>query len=182
MSAVAGFRGAVSLAAVLAVPHTLDSGAPFPDRDLIVLITCGVIVLTLLQALLLPAVVRFARLPVDTSVAEELQLAEEYTLDAAIEAIDTTAAELGSGETVVERVRHELDKQRKLLAAAGADGDPVVQHDDQYTSLSLALIGRRREALLELRDEQRIDDIVLRRVQARLDIDEVRISRTSPVE
>ncbi len=34
-------------------------------------ITCGVIVLTLLQALLLPMVVRFAQLPVDTSVDEE---------------------------------------------------------------------------------------------------------------
>jgi monovalent cation/hydrogen antiporter len=181
VSAVAGFRGAVSLAAVLAVPHTLDSGAPFPDRDLIVLITCGVIVLTLLQALLLPAVVRFARLPLDNSVTEEVQLAEVFTLDAAIEAIDPTAAELGSGEPVVERVRHELDKQRTLLAASGSDGNPVVQHDDQYTSLSLALIARRREALLELRDEQRIDDIVLRRVQARLDIEEVRISRTNPV-
>src|SRR4029078_7493523 len=61
VSAVAGFRGAVSLAAVLDVPHTLDSGAPFPARDLMVLIACGVIVLTLLQALFLPSVVRFAR-------------------------------------------------------------------------------------------------------------------------
>jgi Na+/H+ antiporter len=182
VSAMVGFRGAVSLAAVLAVPHTLDSGAPFPDRDLIVLITCGVIVLTLLQALLLPSVVRFARLPDDTSVADEIQLAEVFTLDAAIEAIDTTAAELGSGEMVVARVRHELDKQRRLVAAGGADGDPVVRHDDQYTSLSLALIARRREALLVLRDEQRIDDIVLRRVQARLDIEEVRFSRANPVE
>jgi CPA1 family monovalent cation:H+ antiporter len=75
---------------------------------------------------------------------------------------------------VVQRVRHELDKQRRLIAAAGAEGDPVVQHDDAYRSLSLALIGRRREALLELRDEQRIDDIVLRQVQARLDQEEVR--------
>jgi monovalent cation/hydrogen antiporter len=181
VNAVTGFRGAVSLAAVLAVPHTVDSGAPFPDRDLIVLITCGVIVLTLLQALLLPAVVRFARLPVDNSVAEEIQLAEESILDAAIGAIDATATELGSGETVVVRVRHELGKQRKLLAAAGSEGDPIVQHDDQYTSLLLALIARQREALLELRDAQRIDDIVLRRVQARLDIDEVRVSRTNPV-
>ena len=72
--------------------------------------------------------------------------------------------------------------QRTLVAASGAGDDPVVQHDDQYTSLLLALIARRRAALLELRDEQRIDDIVLRQVQARLDIDEVRISRTSPVE
>jgi preprotein translocase subunit SecD len=131
---------------------------------------------------LLPSVVRFARLPVDTSLAEELQYAEEYTLDAAIEALDTTADELGVGETVVERVRHELEKQRKLLAAGGAEGDPVVQLHDQYTSLSLALIARRREALLELRDAQRIDDIVLRRVQARLDLEEMRLLRADPLE
>jgi monovalent cation/hydrogen antiporter len=182
VSAVAGFRGAVSLAAILAVPHTLDSGAPFPGRDLIVLITCGVILLTLLQALLLPSVVRFARLPVDTSVDEEVQYAEEYTLDAAIEAVETTASELGIDELVVERVRRELDKQRTLVAAAGVEADPAVQHHDQYTSLQLALISRRREALLELRDEQRIDDIVLRRLQARLDADEVRLLGAHPIE
>jgi monovalent cation/hydrogen antiporter len=119
---VAGFRGAVSLAAVLAVPHTLNSGAPFPDRDLVVLIASGVIVLTILQALLLPAAVRFAQLPADTSVTDELQFAEEYTLDAAIEALDNAARELDSGEMVVERVRHDLDKQRKLLAAALCGG------------------------------------------------------------
>jgi CPA1 family monovalent cation:H+ antiporter len=182
VTAVAGFRGAVSLAAVLAVPHTVDSGAPFPDRDLMVLVACGVIVLTLLQGLVLPAVVRFARLPVDTSVAEEIQYADEYSLDAAIDALDDTAGELGSGEMVVTRVRHELDKERRLVAAAGTDDDPVVEHDHQYRSLSLALIGRRREALLQLRDEQRIDDIVLRRVQTRLDQEEVRFLRANPLE
>jgi monovalent cation/hydrogen antiporter len=83
---------------------------------------------------------------------------------------------------VVERVRHELGKQRKLQAAAGAEEDPVIQHDDQYRNLSLALLGRRREALLELRDTQRIDDIVLRRVQARLDQEEVRFLRANPLE
>lgn len=181
VTAVAGFRGAVSLAAVLAVPQRVDSGAPFPDRDLLVVITCGVIVLTLLQALLLPSVVRFARLPVDTSVAEERAFAEMFTLDAARAALDETAAELGIGERVVARVRMEVDKQRSLLAA-GTEEDPVVQHDNQYTSLWLALIARRREALLELRDDRRIDDIVLRQVQARLDIEEVRLSRSNPVE
>ena len=64
VSGVAGFRGAVSLAAALAVPRTVSSGAPFPDRDLIIFVTAGVIVVTLvLQALLLPVVVRWARLP-----------------------------------------------------------------------------------------------------------------------
>ncbi len=58
----------------------------------------------------------------------------------------------------------------------------MVQHDRQYATLWLALIARRREALLELRDGQRIDDIVLRQVEARLDIEEVRLSRSNPVE
>ena len=79
-------------------------------------------------------------------------------------------------------VRAEIEKRRKVLAADGADGDPVIRHDDQYTSLWLALIARKREALLELRDQQRIDDIVLRQVQALLDIEEVRFSRADPVD
>ncbi|HEU4997500.1 MAG TPA: Na+/H+ antiporter [Lapillicoccus sp.] len=182
VSATAGFRGAVSLALALAVPYQLSSGAPFPDRDLIVVITCGVIVLTLLQALLLPSVVRWSRLPVDTSVDEERHLAEVATADAAYEAIDQTAQQLGSDDRVVDRVRHEFDKRRKLLAADGAGDDPVVVHDDQYTALRLALLGTERATLVQLRDEQQIDDIVLRQVQARLDLEEVRLSRSSPVE
>ena len=35
----AGMRGAVSLAAALALPLTTDTGAPFPDRALIVFLT-----------------------------------------------------------------------------------------------------------------------------------------------
>jgi len=179
VTATAGFRGAISLAAALAIPHTLHSGAPFPDRDLIVVVTSGVIVLTLLQAPLLPGVVRFAHLPADTSVQEERHFAEVTTLDAAWDRLDDTAAELGADAHVVERVRHELDKRRRLLAAAGATDDPAVRHDDQYTALSLALIARQRLALLQLRDEQRIDDIVLRQVQSVLDTEEIRLSRST---
>lgn len=182
VTATSGFRGAVSLAVALAIPRELDSGAPFPGRDLIIVITCGVIVLTLLQALVLPSVVRFARLPTDTSVEQERQLAEMVTADSAYEAIARTAQELGSDEHVVDRVRHELDKRRRLLAAAGAGDDPLVQHHDQYTALRLALLGQERETLIQLRDERRIDDIVLRQVQARLDIEEVRLSRATPTE
>jgi len=172
----------VSLAAALAVPSHLNSGAPFPDRDLIVVVTSGVIVLTLLQAVPLPLVIRFARLPVDTSVDDERHLAEATVADAASAAIEQVATELGSGPHVVERVQHELDKERKLLAADRAADDPLVQHNDQYTALRLALIARQREALLELRDERSIDDIVLRQVQGRLDIEEVRLSRSAPTE
>ena len=46
--AFVGVRGVVSLAAALAIPLTTASGAPFPDRDLILFVTFGVIVVTLI--------------------------------------------------------------------------------------------------------------------------------------
>src|SRR5712671_5598396 len=58
--AFTGVRGVVSLAAALAIPLTIQSGAPFPHRDLILFATFGVIVITLVgQGLTLPAVIRW---------------------------------------------------------------------------------------------------------------------------
>ncbi len=56
--AFTGMRGAVSLAAALAIPRTLDSGAPFPDRDLVLFLVYAVILGTLLiEGLSLPAII-----------------------------------------------------------------------------------------------------------------------------
>jgi NhaP-type Na+/H+ or K+/H+ antiporter len=53
-------RGVVSLAAALGVPLATQAGAPFPDRDLVLFVTFGLIVITLVgQGLLLPSVVRW---------------------------------------------------------------------------------------------------------------------------
>ncbi|MEU1802764.1 hypothetical protein [Streptomyces sp. NPDC019937] len=72
-----GFRGGVSLAPALAWPTVLDSGAPFPDRDTIV-------TTLVVQGLLLPSVVRRARLLCGTSVAEECFLAETTATEEAL--------------------------------------------------------------------------------------------------
>ena len=53
----------------------------------------------------------------------------------------------------------------------------MTRHEEQYAALRLALLARKRATVLALRDEQRIDDIVLRQFQTRLDIEEVRLSR-----
>ena len=68
----------------------------------------------------------------------------------------------------MQRVRTEIAKRQEILAADGAPDDPFVQHDDHYGALRLARIARKRAVLLSLRDEQRIDDIVLYQVQTRL--------------
>jgi CPA1 family monovalent cation:H+ antiporter len=65
-------RGAVSLAAALALPLATDAGAPFPHRDLIIFLTFCVILGTLvLQGLTLPAVIRVLGIERDTSEEAE---------------------------------------------------------------------------------------------------------------
>ncbi|MEU2266661.1 Na+/H+ antiporter [Streptomyces olindensis] len=185
LSAMSGFRGAVSLALGLAVPTTLDSGAPFPDRDTIVFVTSGVIVTTLVvQGLLMPGLVRWAQLPRDHSVEEERFLAETTATEEALKALPEIADRLGTDPAVAERMRHEYETHLQVLRASGgeADDEEVVRHDQHYTALRLELLARKRTTVLRLRDEHEIDDTVLRQVQRRLDIEEVRLSRQQPAE
>ena len=176
----AGFRGGVSLAAALAIPHDV------PGRDLIVLITFGVILVTLLvQGLTLPAVLRWARLPDDDGVAREQALAERTSTEAGLSALPAIAQRLGIGPAVVERVRADYEEHLRVLAnpLMPAD-DPAlaaerVEHADDKR-LRAALIAEKRAAVVRLRDARKIDDIVLRRLQTRLDAEEVRLSAPSP--
>jgi CPA1 family monovalent cation:H+ antiporter len=177
----AGFRGAVSLAAALAVPLTLSSGAPFPHRDLIIFVTMGVVVLTLVvQGLLLPRVVKWARLPEDTGITEEFRLARVAATEEALDSLPAIAARLDVNQSVADRVTREYHDQLKVQRAerGGEDYDkPTLQLRAQYTALRLALIDQERETMLRLRDERTIDDIVLRQIQRALDLEVERLSR-----
>src|SRR3954470_4857315 len=118
VSAVAGFRGAVSLAIALSVPVTLHNGNPLPGRDAIVFVTTGVIVLTLLvQGPLLPAVVRWARLPEDSALDDELELAERALTTTTVTAIPEMADEHGISAEVRDRVARDYAEHLSLLEA-----------------------------------------------------------------
>jgi CPA1 family monovalent cation:H+ antiporter len=184
VSGVAGFRGAVSLASALAVPETVASGTPFPGRNMIIFVTSGVIVVTLLQGLLLPVVVRWARLPRDNSVEQERHLAETLATEEALAAIPQLARDLGIDLEVAGRVHHEYVKHLRVLHANDGDVDdqPALRYDQHYTALRLAVLAHKRDTVVRLRDERRIDDTVLRQIQRRLDIEEVRLSRREVVD
>lgn len=51
---------------------------------------------------------------------------------------------------------------------------------EEYTRLRLALLDRKREVLVRLRHEGTIDDSVARQIQTRLDIEELRLTESSP--
>jgi Na+/H+ antiporter len=183
-----GFRGGVSLAAALAVPVTVADGGDFAGRDLIIVVTFGVIVVTLLvQGLTLPAVLRWARLPDDDSEWDEQRLAERTAVEAGLAALPTAASRLDVSDEVVERVRADFEERLAELAEPdGSDesaGDPTGRSDrEAYRLLRSALMPEKRAAVVRLRDARLIDDIVLRRIQARLDAEEVRLSASLEAE
>jgi CPA1 family monovalent cation:H+ antiporter len=185
VSASSGFRGAVSLAAALAVPEVTASGAPFPGRDRIVLITSGVVVASLVvQALALPHVVRWARLPADTAVDDERRLAETTASEAAYRALPELAARLGVSDGVTARVRAEYEHHLDVVRANPDDGDgePLQRAEAEYAALRLELIAHKRATVVRLRDRRDIDDTVLRLIQSKLDVEEVRLSRREVVD
>jgi CPA1 family monovalent cation:H+ antiporter len=79
---------------------------------------------------------------------------------------------------IQDRVRRDYEEHLAVLEASSTEqpNDSVAQRDSQYTALRQALIGRKHEAVIELRDEGVIDDIVLRQVQAKLDIEDLRLA------
>nr|WP_225955129.1 Na+/H+ antiporter [Kibdelosporangium phytohabitans] len=180
VNALCGFRGAVSMAAALAVPEGM------PGRDLIIFVAAGVIVVTLVvQGLLLPPVVRWANLPPDTRFDEERAMAILTSAEAAFEAMPKVAAQLGTDPLIIERTRREYEKRLKVLRRGDTEDDedhPYRRLENDYQALRLALITHKRQTIVRLRDERRIDDTVLRTIQAQLDIEEIRLSRREALE
>ncbi|GAB3432210.1 cation:proton antiporter family protein [Flindersiella endophytica] len=177
--ALAGFRGAVSLAAALSIPEA------FPERDLIIVVTSGVIVITLVvQGLLLPAVVRWSHYPEDEALVKERQLAEQTASEAAYAALRQVADRLGTDEAALERTLSEYERHLELVRKDGEEAvrEAAVRAETDYAALRLELLALKRETVVRLRDEQKIDDTVLRQIQARLDVEEVRLTQREVVE
>ncbi|MEH0986017.1 Na+/H+ antiporter [Micromonospora sp. CPCC 205556] len=171
----AGFRGAVSLAAALAVPMTTTSGAPVEERDLIVFCTAVVIVLTMLvQGITLPAVVTWAGLTGDLEREHEVRRARAAATRAGLAALPEVAAGLGVGADTVERLRSDYQRHLEDTLAAGAD-EEAARVGELDRRLRLSVLEHKRREVTRLRDDNEIDDAVLREVQAALDIEEIRL-------
>ena len=185
----AGFRGAVSLAAALAVPTTTAEGAPLQGRDTVLLVTFGVIVVLLVvQGLTLPAVIRFSRVEQDPAEDFEQRLAETTATRAAAAVMTRRAEQLDVPENVLSRVResYEAALHRQHVEAVFASGhisDPevhaekrrVLDEAEAERVLLLALLEDKREAVARLHDANSIDDGVMRQLQTALDLEEVRL-------
>jgi monovalent cation/hydrogen antiporter len=173
-----GVRGIVSLAAALAIPFVLDSGEPFPDRDLILFLTFSVILVTLVgQGLMLPAVIRVlglanaGRRELQTDRREEL-LARRLAIEAAIERLEQLRAG-GLRDDVVRRLRTALRERLRHFEHGNGRAE---NHETPPDEIALLLIAAERERINELYCEGKLKDEARRRLERELDLREANIA------
>ena len=173
-----GMRGAVSLAAALALPLETDSGAPFPARSLIVFLTFAVILVTLIaQGLTLPSLIRALRFEDDGLEAREEAKARIRAADAALERIDELVGEAWVREDTAERMRGLYRFRRNRFAARfDTDDDGSIEaRSADYQRLRRELLEAERRAVVELRRSRVISDDVMHKVERDLDLEDGRL-------
>ena len=176
----AGMRGAVSLAAALALPLSTDAGVPFPHRDLIIFLTFAVILGTLvIQGLSMPLVIRLLGLEDDGIAEREQAKARIHAADAALARIEELADEEWVRDDTAERLRglYRFRRDRFTQRYTG-DGDGAIEERSAaYQQLLHQLVDAERDAVAELRRAGVIGDDAMRAVHRELDLEEARLDR-----
>lgn len=176
-------RGAVSLAAALAIPLETDGGAAFPDRSFVIFLAFCVILATLVgQGLTFPAVIRALKVEDDgLDMDEELNARLEIAF-AAIDKIDEIAGEEWVYPGTPDRVRNLYEYRRRRFKSAvhGSDEDGTGAEDyeersEAYRRFMHEVLGAERQTLRRLRDAGQITDEVRRTVEYDLDLEESRL-------
>jgi monovalent cation/hydrogen antiporter len=173
-----GMRGAVSLAAALAIPELTDDNAPFPGRDLIIFLTFAVILVTLVfQGLTLPYAIRVLRLEEDDSPAREEAKARLYAAKAALARLDELADEDWARPDTVERMRglYGFRRDRFRSRLDGTEDTSLDERSVDYQRLRRELLDAERRAVVELRRAGHIDSEIMQRVQRDLDLEDQRL-------
>ena len=174
----AGMRGAVSLAAALALPLETDAGSPFPGRDLIVFLTFAVILVTLVgQGLTLPLVIRALRLEDDGVDAQEEAKARIRAAEAALARLEELVNEDWVRDDTAERLRGAYRFRTDRFRARFDDGDDgaIEARSQDFQRLRRQLLDAERDAVLDLRRAGVISDDVWYRVARDLDLEDQRL-------
>jgi monovalent cation/hydrogen antiporter len=174
----AGMRGSVSLAAALAVPLTVDGGAPFPERDLVIFLAFVVILVTLVgQGLTLAPLIDRVGVRDDGEEEREEMAARVRLAEAALERLEELDGVDWVRDDTVGRVRGMYDyRRRRFTARSDGDEDGYEERTDAYRRLMYELYDAQREALIDLRNSHEISDEVRRRIERDLDLEESRMA------
>lgn len=176
-----GMRGVVALAAAISLPYTLSDGTPFPQRNFILFLTFSVILVTLvLQGLSLPSLIR--ALGVSGAEGPDCEEAEARSLmlKAAIEHLEKKRGVKSEDFASVSEEMLRLYRQR--LEGAEQDACATPERSSvlaKRVELIRELARVERQTAVQLRNQGRINDEVLRELQYELDLTETKYALAS---
>jgi CPA1 family monovalent cation:H+ antiporter len=165
-----GLRGAVSLAAALALP------ADFPERNLLLLITFAVIVVTLVgQGLTLPRLARWSNIDGVDLDGDEATIARTAAYRAGLEELARARVVWQSHAELLDRLESGLRDRTDHLATTDADETAErTQERLEHEEIQRSIIAAQRAAVIDLRDHNQINDRTLRLIERDLDLEELR--------
>ena len=180
---VGGVRGAVTLAGVLSVPMLMGR-SEFPERDLLIFIAAGVILLSLIAACIaLPLLLRGIEKSPDDKRRNEVRDAWRKTAEAAIHALEAEevnphdAAESALSAELKARIMSEYRHQLEVYNDSAEAQALAFQMDLLERRLRLKALRAQRLELYSLSRHHQIGDDVLREVLSELDLSEAKLGQ-----
>lgn len=180
---VGGVRGAVTLAGVMSVPMLMGSEA-FPERDLLIFIAAGVILMSLVAACIaLPLLLRGIQKSPDDKRRQEVRDAWRKTAEAAIHALEMEevnpqdAAQAALSAELKARIMSEYRHQLEVFNDSAEAQALAFQMDLLERRLRLKALRAQRLELYSLSRQHQIGDDVLREVLGELDLSEANLGQ-----
>ena len=182
---VGGVRGAVTLAGVMSVPLLISEGLDFPERELLIFIAAGVILLSLIVACIsLPLLLRGIPKSPDDAMRAEVREAWRRTAEAAIHALEVEevvdpqkqdAAQAALAAELKARIMSEYRHQLEVFNDSAEAQALASQMDQLESRLRLKALRAQRLELYSLRRHHEIGDDVLSEVLRDLDLSEANL-------
>lgn len=173
-----GMRGAITLAALLAVPETTRSGHALAGRDEIIYLGFAVIIVTLVgQGMTLPALVKQLDLSEHPSVAEIKRRARLELTRAVLAQLGTADEPATASQELTDGLRAQYAaRMRRLELSEDHDvADEAVPDGGSERALRHELVALQRTRLDQLRRQGKIGITTMREIEHDLDLEDARL-------
>ncbi len=172
----AGTRGVVPLAAALSIPLTSASGAPLPERDLVLVLATAVIVISLVvQGLTLEPLARLAGIAQPAAHHEET-MARLRLAEAALARLDELADAQAASDTVIDEARASLETRIGRSRARLDHGQQATPDGLTERDLRRDLLNAENSELTHLYESGAISQATRQRLQRSLDLEAARLT------
>ncbi|MGH9682536.1 MAG: Na+/H+ antiporter [Candidatus Acidiferrales bacterium] len=174
-----GMRGVIALAAAISLPEVLNDGSRFPQREMIVFLTFCVIFVTLvLQGLTLPALIRRLGMGGPQGKNAEEEKARRAMSEAALAYLEHARESDKPEFTAAYDELIRVQRQRLNMIDGNSTAEIGYRRKDyeRFHQISQQVRALQRATILHLRNENEINDEVMRRLERELDLVEARFA------